>query len=107
MNILLLGSGGREHALAWEIAASPLVERPIFYSRVSYVAKNTCHESNLARRIGDGSVEPYSRVSYSAVRLISSCSVQRAHNDESPSQLLSDHPSVRPGCQIDCYDLKM
>ena len=27
MNVLLLGSGGREHALAWKIAASPLVER--------------------------------------------------------------------------------
>src|SRR5262245_64907235 len=27
MNILLLGSGGREHALVWKIAASPLVER--------------------------------------------------------------------------------
>jgi len=27
MNILLLGSGGREHALAWKITASPLVER--------------------------------------------------------------------------------
>jgi phosphoribosylamine--glycine ligase len=27
MNILLLGSGGREHALAWKIAASPLVSR--------------------------------------------------------------------------------
>src|SRR3977135_115917 len=27
MNILLLGSGGREHALAWKIAASPLIER--------------------------------------------------------------------------------
>src|ERR1700709_1898626 len=27
MNILLLGSGGREHALAWKIAASPLVTR--------------------------------------------------------------------------------
>src|SRR5262249_47614899 len=26
MNILLLGSGGREHALAWKITASPLVE---------------------------------------------------------------------------------
>ena len=24
MNILLLGSGGREHALAWKMAASPL-----------------------------------------------------------------------------------
>jgi phosphoribosylamine--glycine ligase len=29
MNILLLGSGGREHALAWKIAASPLVDRLI------------------------------------------------------------------------------
>ena len=27
MNILLLGSGGREHALAWTLAASPLVDR--------------------------------------------------------------------------------
>src|SRR2546423_6105573 len=27
MNLLLLGSGGREHALAWKVAASPLVER--------------------------------------------------------------------------------
>src|ERR1700686_5635611 len=27
MRILVIGSGGREHALAWAIAASPLVER--------------------------------------------------------------------------------
>src|SRR6201998_4525466 len=27
MKILLLGSGGREHALAWKIAASPLVTK--------------------------------------------------------------------------------
>src|SRR5262244_3183357 len=27
MKILLLGSGGREHALAWKMAASPLVDR--------------------------------------------------------------------------------
>jgi phosphoribosylamine---glycine ligase len=27
MNILLLGSGGREHALAWKVAASPLATR--------------------------------------------------------------------------------
>lgn len=30
MNVLLLGSGGREHALAWKIAASPLLTR--FYA---------------------------------------------------------------------------
>ena len=29
MNILLLGSGGREHALAWKMAASPLSDRLI------------------------------------------------------------------------------
>src|SRR6202042_3610207 len=29
MNILLLGSGGREHALAWKMAASPLTDRLI------------------------------------------------------------------------------
>src|SRR5579862_7610755 len=27
MNILILGSGGREHALAWKIAASPLTTK--------------------------------------------------------------------------------
>src|SRR5665647_3533342 len=27
MNILILGSGGREHALAWKMAASPLSEK--------------------------------------------------------------------------------
>src|SRR5690606_41945727 len=27
MNILLLGSGGRAHALAWKLAASPIVEK--------------------------------------------------------------------------------
>ena len=27
MNILILGSGGREHALAWKMAASPLTDK--------------------------------------------------------------------------------
>ena len=32
MKILLLGSGGREHALAWKIAQSPKVEKAIHRS---------------------------------------------------------------------------
>jgi len=27
MNVLLLGSGGREHALAWKMSASPLLTK--------------------------------------------------------------------------------
>ncbi|MBI4666462.1 MAG: hypothetical protein HY751_08645 [Nitrospinae bacterium] len=35
LNILILGSGGREHALAWKIAQSPAVAR-IYCAPVKY-----------------------------------------------------------------------
>ena len=35
MKLLLLGSGGREHALAWKIAQSPKIEK-------LYIAYITC-----------------------------------------------------------------
>ena len=33
MKVLLLGSGGREHALAWKIAQSPKIEKTVHRSR--------------------------------------------------------------------------
>ena len=54
MNILLIGSGGREHALAWKIAQSPLLEK--FYavpgnpgiSEYAECVKNISIEDNAA-----------------------------------------------------------
>ena len=37
MNILLLGSGGREHALAWKIAQSSRVEQAFPFHQVDKV----------------------------------------------------------------------
>lgn len=37
MKILLLGSGGREHALAWKIAQSPQVDKLFIADRKSNV----------------------------------------------------------------------
>ena len=36
MNILLVGSGGREHALAWKIAQSPLLKRLVADNDAAY-----------------------------------------------------------------------
>ena len=33
MKVLLLGSGGREHALAWKIAQSPKMRETVYRSR--------------------------------------------------------------------------
>jgi phosphoribosylamine-glycine ligase len=40
MNILLIGGGGREHALAWKIAASPLADRLICAPGNAYARRN-------------------------------------------------------------------
>ncbi|MDX2238548.1 MAG: phosphoribosylamine--glycine ligase [Hyphomonadaceae bacterium] len=49
MNILLLGSGGREHALAWKIAASPLCDRLFCAPGNAGIAKEaTCVALDLA-----------------------------------------------------------
>ncbi len=45
MNILLIGSGGREHALAWKIKQSPLVERlAIAPGNPGMEALGECHD---------------------------------------------------------------
>lgn len=44
MNILLLGSGGREHALAWKIAQSPRVEK-------LYIAPGNAGTSNVGENV--------------------------------------------------------
>jgi phosphoribosylamine---glycine ligase len=41
MNILLLGSGGREHALAWKMVASPLTDRLICAPGNAGIARET------------------------------------------------------------------
>ncbi len=53
MNILLLGAGGREHALAWKIAASPLTERLICAPGNAGIAREAeCVPLDLADHAG-------------------------------------------------------
>ena len=48
MNILLLGSGGREHALAWKMADSPLTERLYCAPGNAGIAREaTCVQADL------------------------------------------------------------
>jgi phosphoribosylamine--glycine ligase len=42
MNILLLGSGGREHALAWKMASSPLVDQLYCAPGNAGIAREAC-----------------------------------------------------------------
>jgi hypothetical protein len=46
-NFLLLGSGGREHALAWKIAASPLAEQ-LYLTHVSHCDANVICRKKLS-----------------------------------------------------------
>src|SRR5947209_5350851 len=50
MKILLLGSGGREHALAWKLRQSPRVtELHCAPGNAGICAAATCHAADLAR----------------------------------------------------------
>ena len=42
MNILIIGSGGREHSLAWKVAQSPLID-------TLYVAPGNGGMGNIAK----------------------------------------------------------
>ncbi len=54
MNILLVGSGGREHALAWKIAASPLVRRLVCAPGSAGIAAHAEIRSELKATDADG-----------------------------------------------------
>ena len=47
MKILVIGSGGREHALAWRLAQSPRVEK-VYVAPGNPATANTPNQENLA-----------------------------------------------------------
>jgi len=57
MRVLLLGSGGREHALAWKISASPLVDK-------LWIAPGNPGTAQLGENIGLDLTSPQSVVSF-------------------------------------------
>lgn len=61
MNVLILGSGGREHALAWKVAQSSILTR-------LYVAPGNAGTSNLAENL-DLDIMDFKAVAETALRL--------------------------------------
>ena len=55
MKVLIIGSGGREHALAWKIAQSPKVERVYCIPGNAGIAKvASCPSPTRLRRVPAG-----------------------------------------------------
>ena len=58
MKILIVGSGGREHALAWKIAQSPRLTRAIL--RPGERRDRSCRREHPDRRFGHRGAWPIS-----------------------------------------------
>ena len=54
MNILVLGSGGREHALAWALSKSPLCDTLYVAPGNGGTARFACNVEDLAITNGSG-----------------------------------------------------
>ena len=54
MNVLIIGNGGREHALAWKITQSPRVERVFVAPGNAGTAHRRRERRHLADRLSRG-----------------------------------------------------
>ena len=57
MRILLLGSGGREHAFAWKISQSPLCEK--LYVAPGNAGTDTCGENVMLDIMDNGAIHDF------------------------------------------------
>ena len=57
MKVLLLGSGGREHALAWKIAQSPKIEK-------LYIAPGNAGTSAVGENVAIKAIRTFPAVSF-------------------------------------------